>query len=195
MRGLLLASLLALAGPAAAQPLAQAMPQQSPLLTVTQERLLTGTKAGKVVQDRFAAAPRTLVAETREIEAGLEAEERVLTERRVTMPAAEFRVLADAFDTKVEEIRSAQDAKSRSLTRQRDEDRQKLFEATVPVLAKMMQDMGAVAILERGAILLSFDAIDITDEAIAILDTVLGDGIAVPDPIPADDAGTPRGQP
>ena len=56
-----------------------------------------------------------LATENRRIEADLEAEEQELTELRNTLPAGEFRLLADAFDAKVQETRAAQAAKGRAL--------------------------------------------------------------------------------
>lgn len=188
------ALLLALAGPLVAQGADAPVAPLSAILTVTQERLFSGSRIGQAAESRFQAESRALVAENREIEAALEAEERSLTDRRAALPPADFRVLADAFDAKAEEIRAAREAKSRALTRQRDEERQRIFAAAVPVLAALMEEMGAVAIIERSSVLISFDRIDITDAAIARLDQVLGDGSALPD-APGDDPGTPRDSP
>lgn len=157
-------------------------PAASPVLTITQDRLYSGTRFGKVLQARTEAATEALQAENRKIEADLEAEEKALTARRATMPAAEFRTLADAFDLKVEGIRTAQDAKARALTKDHDAGRQQFFETAVPILAQLMGDMGAVAILDKSAIVLSFDRIDVTDQAIARIDAVLGDGSTLPPP-------------
>lgn len=153
----------------------------SPIVTITQEQLFAGTLYGKAVQARIEEASRALQAENREIEADLEAEERDLTVRRATLPAEEFRALAEAFNTKVEAIRSAQEAKGRALSRQNEEDRQRFFQTAVPVLAALMTEMGAVAMVDRSAIVLSLERIDITDEAIARIDSVLGDGLQLLD--------------
>ncbi|WP_241427554.1 OmpH family outer membrane protein [Fertoeibacter niger] len=185
--------MLGLAGPLAAQGADTTVPPAG-ILTVTQERLFSGSRIGQAAEARFQAESRALVAENREIETALEAEERDLTNRRATLPPEEFRALADAFDAKAEGIRDAREAKSRALTRQRDEDRQRIFAAAVPVLAALMEEMGAVAIIERSTVLISFDRIDITEAAIARLDQVLGDGSALPE-APGDDPGTPRAAP
>lgn len=172
------------AGRAVAQDAAAPLPQPaaSPILTVTQERLYSGTLFGKVLQARTEAATLALQAENRKIEADLEAEEKVLTARRATMAAAEFRTLADAFDLKVEGIRTAQEAKARALSKEHDAGRKQFFETAIPILAQLMGDMGAVAILDKSAIVLSFDRIDVTDQAIARIDAVLGDGSRLPTP-------------
>lgn len=161
---------------AQAQEAAPAPAPESRILTVSPDRLFSETQAGKAAEARIEAATSALVAENRRIEASLEAEERELTTRRATTPPGEFRALADAFDTRTERIRGEQDAKSRRITRMREQDRQIFFKATVPILAKMMQEEGAVAILDRGSVFLSFDLIDVTDRAIAAIDAELGDG-------------------
>lgn len=198
VRGALLAVALVAASAAAAQEAAPVA--QIPILTLSQDRLFAGTLYGKAVQARIDEATRALQAENRKIESDLEAEEKSLTERRATLPAAEFRALAEAFDTKVQGIRAAQEAKARSVTQSRDQERQRFFETAVPVLAELMAERGAVAIIDKGAIILSFDRIDVTDAAIARIDAVLGDGTKAPDQSPAPDpepdpAATPEPAP
>jgi Skp family chaperone for outer membrane proteins len=183
-RSLLGAAVLAvcLSGGVTAQDIPQA-----PLLTLDQERLFAESRFGMAIQKRYDDESATLLAENRRIEAALEQEERDLTDRRATLPQAEFQPLAEAFDAKVEEIRSAQDAKSRALTRRREEERQRFIQAVVPVLGAVMRETGAVAIIDKSAIILSFDRLDMTDTAIARIDAVLGDGTSPPagaDPAP-----------
>jgi Skp family chaperone for outer membrane proteins len=198
-------ALLFVAGPAAAQtegtlpripagPAPQdflpAQPPAAQILTLDKERLFSGSRFGQAITRAVEVEVAALTAENRQIDAALEAEERELTEKRPTMTPAEFRVLADAFDEKVTALRSAQDGKSKALTRMRDEGRQRFFEAAVPILAALMQDMGALAILSNEAVILSFDRIDMTDEAIARLDAALGDGADIlpsPDASPSED--------
>jgi Skp family chaperone for outer membrane proteins len=187
MRGwLVLAALLLGQWLGVAQGVAQTVPAAGdPVLTIDQERLFSGSAYGRAALARQDEDEAALVAENRKIEAALEEEERGLTAQRATLPAAEFRSIATAFDKKVEEIRSAQDAKSRALTQQRDAERKQFLQAAVPIIGDLMRDMGAVAILDKQAIFLSFERIDITDAAIARLDDKLGDGSALPGPTPA----------
>ncbi|MEF3047576.1 OmpH family outer membrane protein [Pseudotabrizicola sp. L79] len=159
------------------------------VLTLDRERLYTDSEPGKAAQARFEQASAALVAENRTLEAALEAEERSLTELRATLPAADFRRLASEFDTKVEELRRAQDAKSRALTRTREDERQTFFEAAVPVLGRLMVDLEAVAIIDRSAIILIFDQLDVTDLAIERLNAELpATAVPLPSPLPQDDA-------
>lgn len=170
---------------------------QTPIVTLDQDRLFAGTRYGQAVQRAWEAEQQALMEENRRIERDLEAEERDLTARRPELQAEEFRRLADAFDAKVEALRKAQEAKSRALSRRRDEGRQTFFSAALPILGDLMREVGAVAIVSKDAIILSFDRIDITDRAIARVDAVLGDGPALQpadqtDPAPGADGAAPR---
>ncbi|WP_136682775.1 OmpH family outer membrane protein [Falsirhodobacter xinxiangensis] len=174
---------VAFAGTAAAQePPRPSM--ESAILTVVPDRLLADTQAGRAIAERFDSATRALVAENRSIEAALEAEERDLTARRAVTPPEEFARIAQEFDQRVDGIRDRQDAKSRDLTRRRDSERQAFLQATVPILAAMMEESGAVAILDRGSVFLSFDLIDVTDQAVRRMDAELGDGSRILDAAP-----------
>lgn len=171
---------------AAPQVVAQEAPAlevpQAPVLMVDRNRLLTETLFGKALEARFQADSQALIAENLRLEQALEAEERDLTDRRATLPPEEFQTLAAAFDAKTEDIRAAQDAKSRAITAKRDEDRQRFLQAAVPVLGELMREAGAVAVFDKELVILSLRGVDITDEAIARIDEVLGDGSgAVPD--------------
>lgn len=174
MRRLALA--LALAAGCAGPMLSQSVVQKSAVVTLDQERLLTETVFGRALQADLEADSAALLAENRKIDAALEAEERELTDRRSSMDAASFRVLASAFDKKANDLRSAQDAKSRDLTRKRDEDRQRFFSTIAPILGDYMVERGAVAILNKAAIVVSLGSIDITEGVIARIDERLGDG-------------------
>ena len=154
----------------------------SPILALDQQRVFEDSAFGKASLSRLEAASRDLQAEIRKIESDLEIEERLLTERRATMPPAEFQPLAAAFDEKVEKIRDAWVIKDRELKRQRDQDQQRFFEAAVPVLAEVMQEMGAVMLVDKSTVILNLDRADITQLAIARIDLRLSDAPAQPAP-------------
>lgn len=154
---------------------------QAPILTLDRERLLSETRFGKAVEEQFQKDSEKLIAENLRLEQALEAEERALTDQRPTLPSEEFRTLAEEFDTKTEAIRAAQDAKSRAITSRRDAERQRFLQAAIPVLADLMRESGAVAIFDKEMVILSLRGVDITDEAIARIDAVLGDGATLPE--------------
>ena len=65
-------------------------------------------------------------------------------------------------------------------------DRAWFFQHIAPILGDYMVERGAVAILDKAAVVVSLGAIDITDGAIQRIDAKLGDGSALPGkPAPA----------
>lgn len=170
---------IALAGPLAAQDAAPTVVATT-ILTLDQDRFFLESSFGKATIAREQEATRILEAENGKIEAELIAEEQDLTNRRPTLPAAEFTTLASAFDAKVERIRGEQDAKARALTQGRDKERQEFLRVAVPVLGELMSEKGAIAILDKTMIILSLSAIDITDEAIAKVDATQAETPAAP---------------
>jgi Skp family chaperone for outer membrane proteins len=150
----------------------------SPILTIDSERVFTESQFGKRTLEEFEALGAELAAENRRIEEELSAEEKDLTAKRAQMAPADFRVLADAFDEKVQGIRQEQDGKNRELNKSLEERRIVFLNAAAPVLEQLMRDTGAAVILERRSVFLSANAIDVTRTAIERLDDVLGSGSA-----------------
>lgn len=168
----------ALAAPLAAQEVTTGPRPLAPsVLVLDQERLFEGSLWGKRVVAEIEADSNALSAENRQIEAALSAEEQALTEQRKTLPAEEFRALADAFDAKVVDIRRSQDTKARDIARLGEAEQQAFLATAVPVLRQLLGETpGAVAILDRRSVLIAAEAIDITDIAIARIDAALGAG-------------------
>jgi Skp family chaperone for outer membrane proteins len=191
LASLALAVALALTGPARAQE--AATPDTVAVLVLDQDRLFLESRFGQAVLSRHKQAVEALQAENRRIEAALEAEERELTERRSTLPAAEFSRLAADFDDKAEGIRKAQGAKSDDIKARLDAEQRTFAQTVRPVLEAMVRRMGAFVVLDARLAIFSVPGTDITDRAIAEIDTVLGDGpkaaesgtAAAPAPAPA----------
>ena len=148
----------------------------SPILTIDSERLFLESAFGRRVAAEIEAKGAALTAENRQIESDLEAEERDLTEKRAAMDPEAFRELADAFDRKVQQTRQQQTAKGRALSDLLDEEREVFLSAAGPVLERLMRQSDAAVILERRSVFVSANAIEITDEAIRLLDETLGSG-------------------
>ncbi|MBC6437395.1 MAG: OmpH family outer membrane protein [Rhodobacteraceae bacterium] len=146
------------------------------ILILSQDRLFSDSLYGQRVQATLEAAGAALTAENRRIEAQLTDEELRLTGQRPTMDPAEFRLLADEFDTRVREIRATQDAKAQSLAAQADAAQQHFFELAVPVLLQIVQERGAAVILDNRAVLLSAETVDITSVAMTRINEEIGDG-------------------
>ncbi len=165
-------AVLALQSGAAAQEPA------TPILTLDQDRLFLESDFGRTVIERERLASQALEQENRRIEAELVAEEQALTEARSTLSAEEFAARAEAFDAKVVRIRTEQDAKASRLTDGREADRKAFLEVAVPVLGEILGDTGATAILDKGLVILSLSAVDVTDEAIARVNSALAEKAA-----------------
>lgn len=154
---------------------------QSAILTVSADRLFAESSFGRRIAREIEADSAVLAAENRRIEAELGAEESDLTERRAGMEPSAFRILADAFDEKVQEIRRTQDAKARALGKRGEAAQVEFLNVARPVLEALMRDAGAGVILERSSVFLSANATDVTDLAIERIDAAIGDGAGTVD--------------
>lgn len=203
--GALAALLLAVASlpPSAAPALAQgySLGTDVQVRTLDQERLFAESAFGRRAAAVVAAASRELAASNQRILEELTAEERELTERRAHLDPEEFRRLADDFDARVEAIRREQEARARAISRMGEEEQQRFFAAAGPILVDLMREIGAVAILDSRAVILSSERIDFTELAIQRVDAVLGDGAetaadgTAPQPAPPSEPDTPRPDP
>lgn len=158
----------------AATPVLAQSVQPSPVLTLDQDRMYAASAFGKRVQSDLSQKSNELSQENRKIEAALEEEERRLTDERAGMDPARFQELAIDFDERVTGIRSAQAAKSENIQRQADTERARFFNAAYPILLELVEETGAVAILNNAAVIFSVRQIDITDAAIARIDAAIG---------------------
>ena len=146
------------------------------IYTLDQEQLFSESDFGKRVLAEINRRSTALAEENRNIEETLGAEEQDLTNRRPTLDVAEFRLLADEFDLRVEEIRKTQAQKTVDLNNWLDQERQRFGEAVFPVLLQLAQDLGASVILDRRSVIMASDQIDITSLAISEVNTAIGDG-------------------
>ncbi len=149
---------------------------QSAILTLSTERMFAESAFGQRIAREIEAESAVLAAENRRIEAELTADEKDLTRRRPDMEAPAFRVLADAFDQKVQANRAAQDAKAHALNQIGDIARVEFLQVARPILEELMRETGAGVILERANVFLSANATDVTDLAIDRIDRAIGDG-------------------
>lgn len=154
---------------------------QSDVLTISSERLFADSRFGQRIFREIEAESALLSDENELIVAQLSKEEKDLTDKRSEMSASEFRPLAEAFDQKVQSHRDGQRAKLDALARHGEEARNQFFEMAQPVLIELLREYGASIVIERSNVVLSSDASDITDTAIARIDTAIGDGSALDD--------------
>ncbi|WP_231582072.1 OmpH family outer membrane protein [Puniceibacterium sp. IMCC21224] len=149
---------------------------QSPILTIEPDRLFAESAFGKRIDRELAAERAVITAENDRIAAALVAEEQSLTDRRDRLEPTRFRELADAFDEKVQRLRGEQDERARSLGTKLEEARREFLSTAQPVIEAIMRETGAALIVERRLVFISADVIDVTDDAIARIDSAIGDG-------------------
>lgn len=150
--------------------------QQSAVLTLDWERLYDNSLWGKRVQSEIESASSALRKENDRIASQLEAEERKLTEERLTMPSDQFQQAADAFDTRATDIRKAQKAKADAIQRQLNQEHQTFVQTVVPLLDEVLKARGAVVVLDSRAIIRGLAQADVTAELGARVDKEIGDG-------------------
>lgn len=151
----------------------------SAVLTLDQEALFTRSAFGRRVQEDLERDRASLAQENRRIEAALVDEELELTQKRTTMSPAEFTPLANAFNDKVEETRTVQDGKSLLLQQRLEQERQSFLSQAGPVIAAVVRQRGGAVVIDRNAILLAFEGVDITEEAISAIDAAIGSGTSI----------------
>ncbi|SLN37428.1 Outer membrane protein (OmpH-like) [Falsiruegeria litorea R37] len=149
---------------------------QSQVLTISIEALFARSQFGQRVANEIDAESAVLAAENRRIEGELEQEEQELTERRNTIDADSFRVLADAFDQKVQSHRATQKRKYEALNQKGDIARAEFLQVIVPILEDLRREAGAAVLIEQSTVILADPTADITEIAISRVDVALGDG-------------------
>lgn len=156
---------------------ADAAPLVAPILTVDQDVLFAGSDWGKRTQRVLDEEGGKIEAENERLADQLSAEEATLTQQRGTMDPAEFRRQAEAFDTRATEVRRQRAQVVQDLNAWAEADRTAFYRAALPMMGEMMQERGAVAVLDRRTVFVSLDAIDMTQALVARLNATLGDGV------------------
>lgn len=165
----------------------------SPVLTVNDAALFADSAWGRRVQADIEALSRQIAAENDRIYDDLAAEEEALTELRPTLPPAEFRELAEAFDQRAQDIRAERQAALRALNDHVEAERRGFFSVAVPVFADVMAEHGALVILDQRTVFVSADSVDVTDVLIRRIDAEIGAGPAGEAGEPADGAAADEG--
>ena len=149
----------------------------SAILTIDSDRVFWESDYGIRVRAEIAKMQNDLSAENIQIRDALAAEEKDLTAQRPLLEPTDFRTLADAFDQKVQETSTAQNAKGQSIQEFPDQERVTFLNLAAPIFERLMREAGSAVILERRYVFVSASAIEITDAAIAALNDSIGDGV------------------
>ena len=170
---------------------ADAKPLAAPILTVDQDVLFAASDWGNRTQRVLEQEGSKIETENQRLAAQLSAEEATLTEQRGTLDPAEFRRLAEAFDTRATEVRRQRAQVVQDLNAWAEADRAAFYRAALPLMGEMMQERNAVAVLDRRTLFVSMDAIDMTQDLVKRLNAELGDGSGTV-PLPVLDGKQPR---
>ncbi len=146
------------------------------VVVVDTDALYRGTRYGQRIAADFEVRADTLRAENERLMQALTAEEQSLTSRRPTMDPDAFRAEAEEFDTRVQGIRRSRDAAIATYEADLAAAPRAFRNEIREILAELMVERGAVAILDERIVFYSLPAADITQSAIARIDAVLGDG-------------------
>lgn len=151
---------------------------QSDVLVIDPDRLLEETRLGQAMLAEFKERREALIEKNHGIEQALEKEERELTKLRDRKTPEEFRKLADAFDEKVQKIRSENERAVEDIERYRESIPVRFLQEVEPVLKGLLDNANGAVIVDKRSVMLSADVVDITEPAIVRIDEQIGDNTA-----------------
>lgn len=179
----LLAGLL-LSGPVAAQEASPAAPAS--VLIIDSDRLYQDSRYGQQIRAALDQQAQALKTENDKIVAALTEEERSLTLRRPSLTPEAFRQAATEFDSKVQGIRRARDAKEVALQTARVTAQKDFFGEVQTIVGQLMLERGATATLDQRSVFVALTAADVTEEAIRRIDAIFVDAEPSETPPTAD---------
>ncbi len=141
-----------------------------PVLVVDEIGLFNDSELGKAMLLMHAEKRTVLLNESRIISETFEQEERRLTELREEISAEEFRALSANFDIRVQDARESQLVVLAEMQQSFDSLRRRFLIVALPFLSNIMSKYRASAIIDQRSVLLFNRNMDITLEAIEILD-------------------------
>ena len=158
-----------------AQPLIAS--EKSSLFTVDMGKLFRSSDFGKKIISANNIARQELQNENEELEAILLSEEKELSEQRKILSSDEFRPKALAFDERVSIIRAEQVKKEEKLKNKARKEEAEFYKRIYPLLYELLLDHGGLILIDQRNVILWDSSVDITDEAILLINQVLGESI------------------
>ena len=158
-----------------AQPLLGS--EKSSLFTVDMGKLFRSSDFGKKIISTNNLERKELQNENEELEALLLSEEKELSEQRKILSSDEFRPKALAFDEKVSIIRTEQGKKEENLKNKARKEEAEFYKRIYPLLYELLLDRGGLILIDQRNVILWDSTVDITDEAILLINQVLGKSI------------------
>jgi hypothetical protein len=144
---------------------------KSSVLVLSQDDLFKKSVAGRALLKVFEEKQALLFSEASKVEQDFILEEQKLTDQRLIVSPADFQVLADEFDSKVEKMRKFRTNKDKKLQQDFIRWRKKFVQIVLPIVRELMAQYEASVVIDtinRGLI---YDQnIDVTDIIIKRLD-------------------------
>ena len=140
-------------------------------------KLFRSSDFGKKIISTNNIARKELQNENEELESLLLSEEKELSEKRKILSLDEFRPKALAFDKKVSIIRTEQGKKEENLKNKARKEEAEFYKRIYPLLYELLLDRGGLILIDQRNVILWDSTVDITDEAILLINQVLGKSI------------------
>ena len=150
--------------------------EKSVLFTVDMSKLLRSSDFGKNIISVNNTARQNLQNENNDLEEKLLIEEKELSELRKTLSIDEFRPKALEFDKKVTIIRKVQREKEENLNKKVRREETDFFKKIYPILYELLIERGGLVLVDQRNAILWDNSVDLTDDAIAAINRVLGSG-------------------
>ena len=151
--------------------------EKSSLFTVDMGKLFRSSDFGKKIISTNNIARQELQNENEELESLLLSEEKELSEQRKILSSDEFRPKALAFDEKVSIIRTEQGKKEENLKNKVRKEEAEFYKRIYPLLYELLLDRSGLILIDQRNVILWDSTVDITEEAILLINQVLGKSI------------------
>lgn len=145
--------------------------------TIDMSKLIKQTKIGKKIILEDNISRQKLQSENEKLEAELLLEEKELSEIRETLTVDEFRLKAQEFDKKVTIIRTEQGQKEQDLIVENRKNESEFFKKIYPLLYGLLLERGGSILIDQSNAVLWDSSVDLTIDAINLIDRVLGDDL------------------
>lgn len=151
---------------------------REPILTIDSDELYQQSAWGRRVAAEIEAEGNKIAEENARLEAQFSTEEQELTELRATLPADEFRSRANEFDARAQTVRRERAQALVVLQDKTANEHAAFLQAVLPIMSTLMEERGALVILEQRGVFISANRIDVTEELLARIDAQIGAGPA-----------------
>jgi len=146
--------------------------------TIDMSKLLKQTQIGKKIIAEDNIARQNLQSENEELEENLLLEEKELSDLRKTLTLDDFRLKAQDFDKKVTIIRKEQGQKEQLLIAENRKNENDFLKKIYPLLYGLLSEKGGLILIDQRNVVLWDSSVDLTKDAINLIDRVLGDNLS-----------------